>query len=123
MRPMPKPPGTEGISHEAAVDALQKWIWQCILAGWTPGQGNSERWGHDDNMAVQQRGWMIASPPGSDVLDLFSLKRGVNPHEFMPSIVAAAPIDPHCAKAVGVLGAQRLKHPEYKFAFDKGNAK
>lgn len=32
MRAMPNPPRTEGLDHEVAVAALQKWLWACTTA-------------------------------------------------------------------------------------------
>ena len=68
-------------------------------------------------MAVQHLGWMIAVPPGSTHLDLFTLRAGVSPKAMMKQIVDAAPSDPYCAKAVALLGKQRLLYPDIKFAF------
>lgn len=115
MRTMPSPPRTE---HEAAVAALQKWLWACFAAGWDPTSPASGRWSHDDNMEAMQLGWMISQPPGSEHLDLFSLKQGIKPAQLMQQIVSLAPIHPVCARAVIALSAQKLKYPNIKFAFD-----
>lgn len=111
--PKPPPPG----AHEASADALQRWLWQCLAAGWNPLGGTDPVWSHDDNMAVQHLGWMIAKPPNSPFYELFSLHSHVHPSSIMKKIVSAAPIDPICAKAVAILGAQRLTHPQIKFAY------
>lgn len=103
--------------HNASAEALQRWLWQRVAAGWNPSGGDSSRWSHDDNMKVQHLGWMIASPPGSPHFDLFSLRPGTKASVLMRSIVNSAQIDPICAKAVAVLGAQRVLHPDVKFAF------
>lgn len=118
MRHMPNPPRTEALEHEAAVAALQRWLWACVAAGWDPTSPNSGRWSHDDNVEAMQQGWMISQPPGSEHLDLFSLKRGVKPAQIMQEIVSLAPIHPVCARAVITLTAQKLKYPNIKFAFD-----
>lgn len=115
MRTMPNPPRTE---HEAAVAALQKWLWACVAAGWDPTTPASGRWSHDDNIEAMQLGWMISQPPGSEHLDLFSLKQGIKPAQLMQQIVSLAPIHPVCARAVIALSAQKLKYPNIKFAFD-----
>lgn len=76
------------------------------------------RWSHDDNIEAMQLGWMISQPPGSEHLDLFSLKQGIKPAQLMQQIVSLAPIHPVCARAVIALSAQKLKYPNIKFAFD-----
>lgn len=118
MRPMPIPPRTEALEHEVAVAALQKWLWACVAAGWDPTSPASGRWSHDDNMEAMQHGWMISQPPNSEYVDLFSLKKGVTSAQIMREIIALAPIHPICARAVITLTAQKLKHPNIKFAFD-----
>ena len=75
-------------------------------------------------MAVQHLGWMIAMPPGSGYFDLFSLRPGVRASSIMKTIIDAASVDPLCAKAVALLGKQRVLHPNTKFAFvDEGSKK
>lgn len=118
MRTMPNSPRTEGLDHEVAVAALQRWLWACVAAGWDPTNPASGRWSHDDNMEAMQLGWMISQPPGSEHLDLFSLKQGIKPAQLMQEIVSLAPIHPLCARAVITLTAQKLKYPNIKFAFD-----
>ena len=119
----PKPP-IEAPDHAVNAEALQKWLWQCVAAGWDPIGGVDSHWTHDDNMAVLHLGWMIAMPPGSGHFDLFSLRPGVRASAIMKTIIAAAPIDPLCAKAVALLGKQRVLHPNTKFAFvDEGSKK
>lgn len=118
MRTMPNSPRTEGLDHEVAVAALQKWLWTCVAAGWDPTNPASGRWSHDDNMEAMQLGWMISQPPGSEHLDLFSLKQGIKPAQLMQQIAELAPINPICARAVVALSAQKLKFPHIKFAFD-----
>ena len=113
-------PSSVRLGHEATAEALQKWLWQCIAGGWKPLSDGDIRWTHDDNMAVQHLGWMIAKPPLSEHFDLFSLLVGVSSASIMTKIVDAAPIDPLCAKAVSLLAAQRLKFPDVKFAFSGG---
>ena len=114
----PRPPtGYPLLPHAATSEALQKWLWQCAAAGWDPTGGVGSNWTHDDNMAVQHLGWMIAVPPGSTYFDLFSLRSGVGPKVVMKTIIDAAPFDPYCAKAVALLGKQRLLYPDIKFAF------
>jgi len=115
---MPKPPRTEALAHEEAVAALQRWLWACVAVGWDPINPASGRWSHDDNVEAMQHGWMIAQPPGSEYLDLFSLRRGVTPAQIMQKIASLAPIHPLCARAVTVLAAQKMKYPNVKFAFD-----
>ena len=107
-------------NHAASAEALQRWLWRCLAAGWNPLGDHDPRWTHDDNMAVQHLGWMIATPPQSQHFDLFSLRQGVHVPSIMAKIVSAAPIDPLCAKAVALLGSQRLKFPDIKFAFVEG---
>ena len=61
----PKPP-IEAPDHAVNAETLQKWLWQCVAAGW----------------------------------------------------------DPLCAKAVALLGKQRVLYPNTKFAFvDEGSKK
>lgn len=118
MRPVPDPPRAEALDHEAAVAALQMWLWACIAAGWDPTRPASGRWSHDDNMEAMQHGWMISQPMSSDHLDLFSLRMGVQPAQIMQEIISLAPTHPVCARAVITLTAQKLKYPNIKFAFD-----
>lgn len=123
-RPSILQPPIEAPDHAVSAEALQKWLWQCVAAGWDPTGNNDGHWSHDDNMAVQHLGWMIAMPPTSKHFDLFSLRPNVRPHQIMKSIIDAAPIDPYCAKAVALLGKQRVLHPNVKFAFiDEGSKK
>lgn len=77
------------------------------------------RWSHDDNTEAMALGWMIAQPPGSEHLDLFSLKQDRTARMFMDEIVRLAPIHPLCARAVVILSAQRIKHPNIKFNFQR----
>lgn len=112
----PKPP-IEAPDHAVNAEALQKWLWQCVAAGWDPTGGVDSHWSHDDNMAVQHLGWMIVVPPGSAHFDLFSLRLSIGPKAMMKQIVDAAPLDPYCAKVVALLGKQRLLYPNIKFAF------
>ena len=114
-QPLPKPPTDSG-AHHASAEALQKWLWQCTAAGWDPLGSNSGIWTHDDNMAVQHLGWMIVKPPGSDYHELFVLRQG-HPSHMMKRIIDAAPIDPLCAKAVALLGKQRVLYPNIKFSY------
>ena len=111
----PKPP-IEAPDHAVNAEALQKWLWQCVAAGWNPIEGFDGRWTHDDNMAVQHLGWMIAMSPNSQHFDLFSLIPGVRAASIMKTIIKAASVDPLCAKAVALLGKQRLLYPNVKFA-------
>lgn len=115
-RVMQKIPDVAGLEHELAADALQRWLWGCIAAGWDPTLKDNPQWSHDDNIEAQSLGWMIAQPPGSKHLDLFSLRR-LSPYQTMQHIVSMAPVSPLCAKAVMVLSAQRLEHPNIKFNF------
>ena len=116
------PPSTH--TPKPPIEALQKWLWQCVAAGWDPTGGVDSHWSHDDNMAVQHLGWMIAMPPGSGHFDLFSLRPGVRASSVMKTIIDAASVDPLCAKAVALLGKQRVLHPNTKFAFvDEGSKK
>ena len=118
-----KPP-VEAPDHAVSAEALQKWLWQCVAAGWDPTGGVDTHWSHDDNMFVQHLGWMIAMPPGSAYFDLFSLRSGVRASEIMKKIIDAASVDPLCAKAVALLGKQRVLYPNAKFAFiDEGSKK
>lgn len=120
MHNLPKSQGTAVENHEVAVKALQAWIWACVAQGWDITKPNDTRWTHEDNMAAAQLGWMIANPPHSPYLDLFCITRdGMKPHEMMKRIIRSAPIDPLCAKAVMVLSALRLQHPDVKFAFSQ----
>ena len=117
-------PSIEAPGHTASAEALQKWLWQCVKAGWDPTGGVDSHWSHDDNMAAQHLGWMIAMPPGSGHFDLFSLRPGVRASTVMKTIIDAASVDPLCAKAVALLGKQRVLHPNTKFAFvDEGSKK
>jgi hypothetical protein len=118
MRTMPNPPRTKALAHEEAVAALQRWLWACVAAGWDPMNPANGRWSHDDNVEAMQYGWMIAQPPSSEHLDLFSLKRGVEPAQIMQEIISLAPVHPVCARAVVALAAQKMKYPDIKFAFD-----
>ena len=118
-----KPP-VEAPDHAVNAEALQKWLWQCAADGWVPTVGVDTHWSHYDNMAVQHLGWMIAVPPGSRHLDLFSLRPNVRASAIMKTIIDAASVDPLCAKAVALLGKQRVLHPNTKFAFvDEGSKK
>ena len=123
-RPSILKPPVEAPDHAVSAEALQKWLWQCVAAGWDPTGGVDTHWSHDDNMSVQHLGWMIAMPPGSAYFDLFSLRSGVRASEIMKKIIDAASVDPLCAKAVALLGKQRVLYPNAKFAFiDEGSKK
>ena len=113
---MQQPQRTVMPPHATTAEALQKWLWQCAAAGWDPTGGVGSNWSHDDNMAVQHLGWMIAKPPGSDYYELFVLRQG-HPSHMMKRIIDAAPIDPLCAKAVALLGKQRVLFPNVNFAY------
>ena len=117
MHRLPRSSGGQGSDdYSVNADALQKWLWNLAATGWTP-TGDNLRWSHDDNMAVQHLGWMIVNVPGSPYLDLFTLRPGATPQGVMKTIANAATLDPMCAKAVAVLGGQRLKHPEVQFNY------
>ena len=118
MRTMPNPPRTEGLAHEEAAVALQRWLWACAAAGWDVTRPDHTRWSHDDNMEAMQLGWMISQPPNSPYLDLFSLRGGEKPHDVMDKIIKMAPVSMICAKAVCTLSAQKMMHPNVRFAFD-----
>ncbi len=118
MRTMPNPPRTEALEHDAAVAALQRWLWACVATGWNPTTPVNGRWSHEDNLEAMRHGWMISQPPCSEHLDLFSLKKGTEPAQIMQEIISLAPIHPVCARAVITLTAQKLKFPNIKFAFD-----
>lgn len=115
-RRMQKIPDVGALSHEVAAEALQRWLWSCVAAGWDPSLRENPRWTHEDNNEAQKLGWMIAQPPGSGHLDLFSLGR-LSPADLMRHIVSMAPHLPLCAKAVMVLSAQRLENPNIRFNF------
>lgn len=113
---MQKIPDVSALSHELAAEALQRWLWSCVAAGWDPSLRENPRWTHEDNNEAQKLGWMIVQPPGSGYLDLFSVGR-LSPADLMRRIVSMAPLSPLCAKAVMVLSAQRLEHPNVRFNF------
>lgn len=119
MSNLPRNPRTTalGTSHEEASLALQRWIWSCLGAGWDPTRPTNTVWSHDDNQQAMARGWMISQPPGSPHLDLYSLDRYKTPPAIMKTLIAGAPIDSLCAKAVATLSAQRLAHPDIKFNY------
>lgn len=123
MSSVPNPPRTQGVDHETSHIALQKWIWSAVAGGWSPTGGfTDQRWTHDDNMAAQPLGFMITKPPGSKFYELYSITRSSvlreNANWLMKQLIEAASIDPLCAKAVGVLTAQKLANPDRKFAYD-----
>lgn len=109
----------EAITHEVNTEDLQKWLWFASLTKdtWDKYDQNG-RWTHDDNVAVQHLGWQMLRPPGSQFYDLYSLRRssGDGPLLFK-QMLRAAEHDPYAAKAVGILTAQRMEHPEVKFNF------
>lgn len=121
MPQMPNPPRTEALPHALAVEALQRWLFSCLEAGWDPSCPADTMWSHEDNQAALKHGWMISQPPSSKCLDLFSLRKGVSSAKMMRSIKAGAIIDPLCAKALTTLIGQKLKHPHINFAFDAEN--
>ena len=121
MRVMPIPPGTTKADHEEVSHALQRWLWSCLAAGWNPAQPESHVWSHDENQQAMSLGWMISQPPGSQHVDLFSLRPAIPACEIMDTLIRAAPVDPLAARAVAVLTAQRLKHPNVKFNFLRPN--
>lgn len=111
--------GTTRASGEAALhrriaerERIQLWLWQHARDGWVP---IPQRWTHEDNEEAQKLGWMIIELPSKGA-DLFSLD-GRPPSEIMSSITAMAHLIPVCAKALGILTAQKLAHPDEAFNF------
>lgn len=103
--------------HQESAEKLQRWLYHCALNGWSPTPMNDVRWTHDDNVAVQHLGWMIAKPPHSPYYDLFVIRSPVAASVMMQTIVRMVDVDPLCAKAVAILIGQRMQHPEVKFSY------
>lgn len=117
-RPVITPEGINRANlHAQGVDALQRWIWQCVVAGWDPMGDPGDFWSHDDNLAVQHLRWALIRTPHSELYDLVCLDWGLSPSQTYKAIVRMAPVDNYCAKAVSILSKQRLMFPEYRFAF------
>lgn len=109
-----------GRLSEQDVIAIQLWLWHLAEQGWKPFETDIERWSHEDNQAATKLGWMIVELPNqAGRLDLFSLKPGRTPKQIMETIVAAAPLDPLCARAVAVLTQQRFRFPNATFSYEK----
>lgn len=121
MRNLPEPPRTSSLTHEQAVDALQRWLYTCLGAGWDPINSCGNIWSHDDNLAAAAHGWMIMQAPSTPYVDLFSLKKNFTPAMLMDGIKRGATVDPLCAKAVITLMGQKLKFPDVKFMFERGD--
>lgn len=76
-------------------------------------------WCMDDNVAVQDRGWIIYGDPP----DLFDIKKhsrflGNEPTIFRTEIKPKLLEDPLMTKAYVTLMKAKLDNPEHKFRFD-----
>lgn len=93
MRHLPNPPRTGGFSDpEAVIDAMRRWFW--ALAETEFDFSDPPRWTHDDNRQAQTYGFAIVAVPEV---------KGALRYAVVPP-----PIDPLCAKALGVLTHQKL---------------
>lgn len=110
MRHLPNPPRTEGFSDpEAVTDAMRRWFW--ALAQNDIDFSDPPHWTHDDNRQAQTYGFAIVAVPGvkGELRHaVVSLTRRTSVKDVEHMIVKLAPIDPLCAKALGVLTAQKL---------------
>lgn len=110
MRHLPNPPRTEGFSDpEAVINAYRRWFW--MLADYDFDYVDPPRWTHDDNRQAQTYGFAILAVPGLTGglrYTVVSLTRHTKVQDVEHKIVKLAPIDPLCAKALGVLTAQKL---------------
>lgn len=97
--------------------ALQKWIHTALISGWNPVGETPGRWTREDNEAVAQYGFAILQLPNSPLYDVFSLVRDVKPKDVFKRVVHSVGENPIFAKAVGLLAAQRLTHPNHKFMY------
>jgi len=108
MRALPdkKGDGEETISH------FQMMLWDYIDV-MAEKAGASDRWTHDDNMAVQHLGWGMYTVTAPDTNDrrytLVSLDRRLSGNDVFNRIKQVAPLCPLCSKALGILTAQKLK--------------
>lgn len=110
MRHLPNPPRTEGFSDpEAVIEAMRRWFW--ALAQNDFDFSDPPRWTHDDNRQAQTYGFAIVAVPGAkDALcyAVVSLTCHTKVQDIEHKIAKLAPIDPLCAKALGIITAQKL---------------
>lgn len=114
-------PNTDrGPSDEEVTRALQLWLWVQVGSGWRPFAGiDAAVWSAEDSEQSMGLGWMIAQPPECPWVDLYSLSRSVPAWKVMEQIRESASIIPLCAKALAVLTAQKLKHPNVRFNYEQ----
>lgn len=110
MHLLPNPPRTEGFSDpEAVIDAMRRWFWALAQSDFD--FSDPPRWTHDDNRQAQTYGFMILAVPevkGALRYAVVPLTRHTKAQDVEHKIVKLAPIDPLCAKALGILTAQKL---------------
>ena len=110
MHHLPNPPRTEGFPDpEAVIKSMRRWFW--ALAETDFDFSDPPRWTYDDNRQAQTYGFAILAVSG--VKDGFRyaivpLTRHTKVQDVEHKIVKLAPIDPLCAKALGILTAQKL---------------
>lgn len=112
MRALPNPPRDAGFADpEAVVDAMRRWLW--ALADLGVDFTDPPRWTHDDNRNAQTYGFAILAVADLAskqlVYKLLSLDRSVTNEQIEKRLVALAPLDPLCAKAVGILTGAKLR--------------
>ena len=111
MRRLPNPPRTEGFSDpEAVINAMRRWFW--ALAAYDFDFTDPYRWTRDDNRQAQTYHFQIVAvrgPTGEMRSVLIPLRQGFSVSDIEARIVRLAPYDPLCAKALGVITANKLK--------------
>lgn len=110
MRHLPNPPRTEGFSDpEAVINAMRRWFW--ALAETDFDFSDPPRWTHDDNRQAQTYGFMLLAVSGTNGALRYAvvpLTRHAKAQDVEHKIAKLAPIDPLCAKTLGILTAQKL---------------
>lgn len=106
---------------------MQKYVWTMLEQGFSTAP--NPRWTHEDNQMALRLGWCLAAnpygnstktDPKSALLDIISYSHAT-PHEVFLRIQQGAELDPLLAKALSILTAQRLLHPEVLFAYQEAH--
>lgn len=78
------------------------------------------RWTLENNQESISHGWIIINPDGSDIPELFSVRRGVTPYEvFHRQIKPKIHADGLEARAYAALVGLKFRHPNHTFLYEK----
>lgn len=78
------------------------------------------RWTLENNQESISHGWIIINPDGSDIPELFSVKKGRTPYEiFHQDIKPKIHADGLEARAYAALVGLKFRHPDHTFLYEK----